>query len=109
MNLNLLLARLNEHRVSVFTDNTDEDGRRTVIFGCAAPSFPFGRKVLYYTLELSPRQTDVELEEREAIRRRLCHATTDIFGDDAAGLTKLDEEDISDLLAALPDDLPGDD
>jgi hypothetical protein len=38
----------------------------------------------------------------------LCNATTDIFDDDAAGLTKLDEEDISDLLASLPDDLPDD-
>jgi len=46
--------------------------------------------------------------KREAIRRRLCNATTDIFDDDAAGLTKLDEEDISDLLASLPDDLPDD-
>ena len=106
MKLNLLLAQLEKHKIRLLSDETDEEGWRSLIVGCAAPSPPFGAgRFLYYTLVLEPDQEDIPLEEREAMRRRLWHGTTDIFGDDASGLTKLDEEDISDLLASLPTNL----
>ena len=84
MKITEVLQRLKEHGIDVGSDTTDSDGRRTVIFGCALPSFPFGAgRFRYYTLVLSQGQEDVAIEEREAMRRRLYHLTTDIFGDDA--------------------------
>jgi hypothetical protein len=38
---------------------------------------------VYSTLVLRPEQNEeVSLDEREALKRRLCHLSTDIFGDD---------------------------
>jgi hypothetical protein len=85
MNITEVLQRLKSHRIDVGRDTLQPDGTRIIIVGCALPEFPFGKnRFRYYTLTLSPGQTDVALEEREAMRRRLYHATTDIFGDDAA-------------------------
>lgn len=102
MNVNLVLAQLKAHQIDVQSDTTNSEGQRIIIVGCAAPSPPFAGRFVYYTLVLSPGQTSVPFEEREAIRRHLWHLTTDLFGDDAAGLTQLDKEDISDLIAAIP-------
>lgn len=103
MKLNSVLARLKAHQIEVQKDETDSDGRRIIIVGCTAPSPPFALgRVCYYTLVLSSGQEDVDLQEREAMRRRLWHSTTDIFGDDEAGLTSLEDEDISDFLKNAP-------
>jgi len=109
MNVSLLLQRLKDHKISIYRDTVEVDGYRTIFMGCNAPSPPFALgRVLYYTLVLYPGVTDVPLEEREAIRRRLWHTTTDIFGDDEAARRELADEDISDLLAAAPPVSPHD-
>ena len=46
----------------------------------------------YCTLTLSAGQDEISLEERESIRRHLCHLSTDIFGDDQADLDELATE-----------------
>lgn len=97
MNVNLVLQRLKDHRVNIYRDTVGADGYRTIQMGCNAPSPPFALgRVLYYTLVLYPGVTDVTLEEREAIRRRLWHATTDIFGDDAVEVAELTASGASD-------------
>jgi hypothetical protein len=84
MKITEALQRLSDHGIDVGSDTLEPDGTRVIIVGCALPSFPFGNgRFRYYTLVLSPGQEDVSLEERDAMRRRLHHATTDIFGDDA--------------------------
>jgi hypothetical protein len=82
MKLNQVLQLLDNHDVKVQDDRTDEDGNRTVVVGCALPMMPYGGRFVYSTLVFSPGQDEVSLEEREALKRRLCHLTTNIFGDD---------------------------
>lgn len=84
MKITEVLQRLKQHGVDVGSDTTEADGTRVIIVGCALPDFPYGKnRFRYYTLVLSLGQDDVALEERDSMRRRLYHATTDIFGDDA--------------------------
>jgi hypothetical protein len=59
---------------------------------------PYGGRFVYSTLVLEPGQDDISLEEREALKRRLCHLTTDIFGDDP---------ELCGLLADPDDEEPG--
>ena len=95
MNITEVLQRLNNHGVDVGSDIVEPDGTRIIIVGCALPSFPYGAgRFRYYTLVLSPGQYEVDLEERNAMRRRLYHATTDIFGDDALEWPDLVEDDV---------------
>lgn len=102
MKLNSVLAQLEKYHIRLLSDTQDEAGWRTLIVGCAAPSPPFALgRFLYYTLVLEPGQDNVPLDEREAMRRRLWHGSTDIFGDDEAGLAELEKEDITDMLSAL--------
>jgi hypothetical protein len=85
MKLNYVLKQLKDHHVEVQSEETDETGRRILIVGCAAPSPPIGLgHFSYYTHVLDPGQEDVSRQERDAMRRRLWHGTTDIFGDDEA-------------------------
>lgn len=103
MNLNSVLAQLNNNSIGIYRDTTDDEGWRTIIVGCAAPSPPYGLgHILYYTLVLSPGQTDVPIEERDALRRRLWHSTTDLFGDDEAIRAELDAINIDDMLVGAP-------
>jgi hypothetical protein len=102
MKLNFVLAQLEKFKIRLLSDTEDEAGWRTLIVGCAAPSPPFAvGRFLFYTLVLEPGQDTVPLEEREALRRRLWHGTTDIFGDDETNRTELEKEDISEMLALL--------
>jgi hypothetical protein len=82
MNLNLVLQALKKHHIDVESDSPDEQGNRVIIVGCHLPMVDYGGRYVYYTLILSPGQDDVSMEERDAMRRRLCHLTTNIFGDD---------------------------
>jgi len=107
MNLNSVLTRLSKHNVRVFKNETDAEGWRTIIVGCAAPSPPFAiGRYLYSTWVMEPGEDDVPREVRDAIRRRLWSGTTDIFGDDAEDAPILDEIDISDMLVGAPDPPP---
>lgn len=92
MKIDQVLQRLSEHNVSVGQDSTDHDGTRVIIVGCSLPSFPYGpNRFAYATIVLGPGQDEVHREERDAIRRRLHHLTTDIFGDDASEYPELFE------------------
>jgi hypothetical protein len=82
MKLKQVLQLLETHGVKVQEEKIDGDGNRTIVVGCALPMMPYGGRFVYSTLVLSPNQDEVSLEEREALKRRLCHLTTDIFGDD---------------------------
>jgi hypothetical protein len=108
MNLNSVLARLGEFKVRVFRNEVDANGWRTVIVGCAAPSPPFAiGRFLYSTWVMGPGEEDVPREVRDAIRRRLWHGTTDIFGDDEEDAPALAAIDIDDMLVGAPP--PGED
>jgi hypothetical protein len=96
MKITEVLQRLKQHKVDVGSDTTELDGTRVIIVGCALPSFPFGYgRFRYYTFVLSPGQDEVDLEERDAARRRLYHTNTDIFGDDALEWPELFKEEES--------------
>jgi hypothetical protein len=91
MNLSSVLEQLKKHKIEVVFEETGPAGERTYVVGCALPSFPYGPgRFQYYTLTLLPGEDDVPREEREAMRRRLGHLTTDIFEED---------EDLADLRA----------
>jgi hypothetical protein len=110
MKLNSVLTRLNEFKVRVLKNEVDAEGWRTIIVGCAAPSPPFAiGRYLYTTWVMGPGEEDVSREVRDAIRRRLWHGTTDIFGDDAEDAPALAAIDISDMLANAPDPPPDED
>jgi hypothetical protein len=83
MKLNLVLYKLSKADVEIQEDRTDADGIRTIVLGCALPRMPHKGRYLYTTLVLSPGQEEVCLEERDAIKRRLGHLCTDVFGDDS--------------------------
>jgi hypothetical protein len=91
MKLNLVLAQLKKYEITVAFDQTDAAGDRTIIVGCAVPSFPQAPRILYYTLTLPAGQDEVSREQRESMKRRLGHLTTDIFEED---------EDLAELRAA---------
>jgi hypothetical protein len=83
MKLSQVLTQLKKHNIEICFDETNLNGERIIIVGCALPSPPFvGGRFQYYTLTLSPGQDEVTKVEREAMKRRLWHRTTDIFGDD---------------------------
>jgi len=92
MTLNDVLRLLKSHDVEVLEDKTDENGFRTIVFGCPKPAM-VGGGLAYSTLPLEPGQTDVSLKEREGLKRHLWHLTTDIFGDDPELSGLLDDDD----------------
>jgi hypothetical protein len=103
MNLSEALSRLKSHDIDVQVKELEDSGIRVFIFTCNRPSPPYALEIkAFATLALLPGEDQITLSEREALRRRLGHLTTDIFGDDEAGLLNLDKEDISDLLASTP-------
>jgi hypothetical protein len=103
MKLNSVLAQLSKYKVHVLKDEVDADGWRTLIVGCAAPSPPFAiGRFLYSTWVMAPGEDDVPREIRDAIRRRLWHRTTDIFGDDEADSAELNAINIDDMLVGAP-------
>jgi len=105
MKLNSVLEQLRKHKIEVVYEEIGPTGERTIVIGCALPNFPYGPgRFQYYTLTLLPGEDDISREEREAMRRRLGHLTTDIFEED---------EDLAELRAAgvsdeepSPDDPP---
>lgn len=83
MKLSLVLQCLKRHDVQILDDRTDKSGIQTIVLGCLIPAFAANSgKYAYATISLDPGQDEVSMEERDSIRRRLCHLTTDIFGDD---------------------------
>jgi hypothetical protein len=98
MRLNDVLARLEQYGISIHEDRVEKDGSRTVIVAGRLPSPPYASKMAYYTLNMPVEIDIVELEEREAIRRRMWHLTTDIFGDDEAEGGEDFSTDVSDSL-----------
>jgi hypothetical protein len=82
MKLNLALQALRKHQVEIQEDRVDEHGNRVIVLGAPLPRMPYGGRYRYATLVLSPGQDDVALEERDALKRRLGHESTNIFGDD---------------------------
>ena len=89
MKLKEVLARLDKYGIKVCQESEEANGSRTVVLAGRLPSIPFGyNRMAYYTLNLAAGNDEIELEEREAIRRHMWHLTTDIFGDDAAELTE---------------------
>jgi hypothetical protein len=97
MKLNLVLQALEKHKVEIRDNRTDEHGNRILILGASLPMMPYHGRYLYATLALSPGQDEVELEERDALKRRLGHECTNIFGDDPdfEGLEGIDDEEPS--------------
>lgn len=95
MKLNLVLQALQKHNVEIQVDRLDEHGNRVLIFGARLPMMPYGERYEYVTLVLAPDQDEICIEERDVIRRRLCHLTTNIFGDDPdfEGFDEADEEE----------------
>lgn len=93
MKLTQVLKLLENHDVRVQEEKTDAEGNRTIVVGCKLPAMPYGGRFVYSTLVLAPGQDEVSLEEREALKRRLCHLTTNIFGDDPELCGLLDDED----------------
>jgi hypothetical protein len=92
MKLNLVLQALEKHKVTIQEDRVDQHGNRVIILGAPLPRMPYGDKYRYSTLVLSPGEDEVSTEERDALRRRLCHLTTNIFGDDP-DFEGIDEEE----------------
>lgn len=99
MKLSSVLEQLKKHKIEVVFEEIGPSGERTIVVGCALPNFPYGPgRFQYYTLTLLPGEDDVSREEREAMRRRLGHLTTDIFEED---------EDLIELRSAgVSDDEP---
>lgn len=92
MKLKEVLQRLSKYGITVAETRLEPDGSQTFVIAGRLPSPPFGSKhMAFYTLNVASEEEEVSLEEREAIRRRMWHLTTDIFGDDALK----DAEDLS--------------
>jgi hypothetical protein len=89
MPLPQLLARLEQHKVTVAEKRILSDGRTVYILVAQLPSFPFGdRKHTWYSLIVEQSQTEIPRDEIEALLRHLWHAElVDFFDDlaDAAG------------------------
>ena len=82
MKLSRVLQLLEKHQIVVKDDRT-ENGIHTVVVGCELPRMPYGEgRFAYATLVFGPGEDDVSAEQRDALKRRLHHLTTDIFGDD---------------------------
>jgi hypothetical protein len=90
MKLEQVLSQLRQHKIEVHFDHTGPEGDRTIIVGCALP-FPYSGRFQYYTMTLAPGEDEISREEREAMKRRLCHLATDIFDED---------EDLAELIAS---------
>lgn len=107
MKLTELLQRLDKHNIVVKENKVDDNGIRTVVVGCALPRMPYGEgRFVYSTLVFAVGEDDVSIEERDALKRRLHHLTTDIFGDDPedseADENKDDDIDASHLQSIIP-------
>ena len=97
MKLSQLLFLLEKHGILVQDDRTDDNDNRTVIVGCPLPRMPYGEnRYVYATLVFGPGEDDVSAEERDALKRRLHHLTTDIFGDDPEHWDTPIDDDVSD-------------
>jgi hypothetical protein len=96
MKLSSVLEQLRRHQIEVFYEEIGPRGERTIVVGCALPNFPYGPgRFQYYTLTLLPGEDEVSREEREAMRRRLGHLTTDLFEEDE-DMAELRSQGISD-------------
>lgn len=93
MKINQVLQLLKNHHVHVEEDQTNDDGYRTIVVSCRLPMVDCGGRLVYATVALLPGQDELSLEEREAVKRRLGHLTTDIFGDDPELNGLLDDEE----------------
>ena len=95
MKISQVLQLFENHGIHKEEDQTNDDGYRTIVVGCRLPVVDCGGGFVYATIVLSPGQDEIGLDEREALKRRLWHLTTDIFGDDPElnGLLDDDEDD----------------
>jgi hypothetical protein len=84
MNLDTLLARLKDHKISVVEERKfPDEGMITYTLRCPAPEIPFGgHKELWATLTIDIGQTEVDRKEIEALLRHLWYGSLSFFGDE---------------------------
>lgn len=54
MKLSLVLQALQEHKVEIQSERTDEHGNRVIVLGAALPMMPYAGRYRYATLVISP-------------------------------------------------------
>jgi hypothetical protein len=81
MKLELLLAKLEDVKVSVDRESREDDGRRVIVLTSLLDFFPLMPHRRWYSLILESGQTDVDEREIEAILRHVWHREQDWFSE----------------------------